>query len=58
MKGKLIPLDAEPVADGKFGLIVEPGDKPDLAVAAQDHHNLRYDTHFATCPMAGQARKR
>lgn len=55
-KGKLIPLNPTPVPDGKFGLVL--GTDPPLAVAAQDHHQLRYDTHFADCPFAGKARKR
>lgn len=57
-KGKKIPLNPTPVAGGKFGLIPNGTDAPPTAVAAQDHHQLRYDTHFSDCPFAGKARKR
>ena len=57
-KGKLIPLDPSPVPGGKFGLVLQGDDSPPLAVAAQDHHQLRYDTHFATCPHARSHRTR
>lgn len=57
-KGRNIPLNPTPVPDGKFGLILNGQDAPPTAVRAQDHHQLRYDTHFADCPFAGKARKR
>lgn len=56
--GKMIPLDPTPADGGKFGLIIEPGDSVPLAVAAQPHHSLRYDRHSASCPFAGQHRRR
>lgn len=55
-KGKMIPLDPKPTPGGKFGLIL--GGEVPTAVAAQDHHQLRYDSHFATCPYADRARRR
>jgi len=43
-----IPINPEPVTTGKFGLVLNGDDAPPLLVAAQDHHQLRYDRHY--CP--------
>lgn len=60
--GKLIPLDAKPVVDGN--LAARRDERGDLVVrylkageqpADGEHRGI---THFATCPNAGQHRRR
>jgi len=59
MKGKRMPVDADPVENGNIALVegenvvtstvVEPARVPGV---------LLYVSHFATCPNAAQHRKR
>lgn len=55
-KGKRMPLDAQPVADGLVWLhggVAHVGDQP-AAMGVTE----RFTSHFATCPQAGRWRKR
>ena len=65
LSGREMPLDAEPVADGNLVIVntgqsryVVPAPKqapePDLFRAPE----LRYRSHFATCPHAKQHRRK
>jgi hypothetical protein len=56
-RGKRMPVDARPAADGTYRL-----DEPDryegpLAVYDPRGTGPRYASHFGTCPSAGQHRK-
>lgn len=54
--GKAIPLDAQPTANGNLSLVAGTAH----AYTAEDERlkRERYTSHFATCPEAGQWRKR
>lgn len=56
-KGKRIPLDAKPTADGSFYFIGpdEVRFKPPTVTAVDVDV---FTTHFLTCPFAGQHRKK
>ena len=55
---KLLPVDADPVADGN---VVVEGDGGEvlgpLTLAALPVGTLRYRSHFATCPYADEHRR-
>lgn len=57
-RGKWIPIDAKPNLDGNLEIIA--GGSPILAlpVAPLLPPAKRYKSHFATCPNAGQFRRR
>lgn len=61
-RGKRMPLDAEPVADGNLYLepVARPGDDPYRVRAARegDPAQHRRVSHFATCPNADDHRGR
>lgn len=52
--GKWNPLDEAPRADGN---VIEEGGRARIATA-EDQGSVRYASHFATCPNAGQHRRR
>jgi hypothetical protein len=56
-KGKLMPMDASPVDEGEWALDFQ-GDtsKPPRAHRAEAGTQLRYQTHWATCPSSKKAR--
>ncbi len=59
-QGRRIPLDSEPVTNGRFVLNATGGGEP-IAIyvgkAATPPGTDRYDSHFATCPNAEQHRR-
>lgn len=57
-KGKSMPLDAEPVPDGNIVLrdgVVNYLTGPEMDMPTD---RPRYKSHYATCPQAGQWRKK
>lgn len=54
-KGRRIPLAAVPVAGGNLDL--DPAAGQVAYVAGPVSTEVRYVSHFATCPSAGKARK-
>lgn len=60
-KGKRMPLDTEPAADGNVTLTPMPGGF-DRAKVWGDRSAMplgpRYVSHFASCPLAGRHRRR
>lgn len=66
VKGRRMPLDRDPVADGNV-TVDGPLDGPSPPMATvhpagqvplDDGDGARYVSHFATCPNAGQHRRR
>jgi hypothetical protein len=64
-KGKRIPMDADPVADGNFILEYSAVGEPPVARprnatigTVEFRDGLGFKSHFATCPDAGEWRKR
>lgn len=67
-KGNLMPLDAEPTPSGNILLDTSPTTQPRLAEAtvlgarkaleARDAGRTLYKSHFATCPKAGEFRRK
>lgn len=58
-KGKKMPVDTEPVSDGKFILEEEDDDSARKALFIGDrdpYSGPRYSSHFSTCPNADQHR--
>ena len=58
IKGKSMPLDAQPVVDGNIVLLKAAAvilSKEQLGQPGRD--GPRYKSHFATCPNASQHRK-
>jgi hypothetical protein len=55
-KGKRMPVDAEPVSNGKFVLENEEDNEKRLAVfiGEGDYRGPRYSSHFGTCPHAAE----
>jgi hypothetical protein len=60
--GKRVPLDAEPVPDGNVLVIGERMGSPLVTVGTPpgllEPPGTRYVAHFATCPDAGEWRRR
>jgi hypothetical protein len=61
-KGRRMPIDVEPAADGNIVLQVRGRFMPPLAIVRgavliDDNNEKRYKSHFATCPNAAQHRK-
>lgn len=57
-KGRRIPLDPEPRADGNLVLHVQAMGSPLAVFAGSGHVGIRYVSHFATCAHAAQHRRR
>lgn len=62
-KPRIMPIDAEPVADGNVVIIPADGAIPPRAKVLKKGEEppagaLRYVSHFGTCPEAKQFRKR
>jgi hypothetical protein len=60
-RGKRMPVDKEPVADGNLGLFYlgdqdEPQIRPLDAAPQLFDTEVRYVSHFATCPDAAEHR--
>ena len=59
-KGKNMPVDADPVEDGTFGLFAEDGEVAAVfhtkARAREDWDGDLYKPHWATCPEASSFR--
>lgn len=57
--GKSMPVDNDPAPDGTIELVDLPG-KPPLAIVhgqpTDEYGEVRYRTHFATCPQANDWR--
>lgn len=56
-KGKRMPVDAEPVSNGKFVLEDEEDDEKRRAVYIGEkggYGGERYSSHFGTCPHAAE----
>lgn len=53
-KGKSMPLDATPTADGNLVLVNGVARIPEIG---DDQPFLAYKSHFATCPNADEHRK-
>ena len=57
-KGKKMPLDAEPVANGNLVMATLP-DAIAVSYDPTQHGGLsRFTSHFATCPQSAAWRKR
>jgi hypothetical protein len=61
-KGKNMPIDSTPVADGRWMLEEGDGGKPNVVHASNTHGALegdmaRYQSHFDSCPNASQHSK-
>jgi len=65
-KGKLMPMDVAPAADGKFFMfrvrdaidaVYADGDDPRVAKALE-RGDKRYQSHYVSCPHGDQWRKR
>lgn len=53
--GKLMPLDAKPTATGRWAIV--KGEKKAHLVSRAADATEGLDSHYATCPHAGQWRK-
>lgn len=56
-----MPVDRAPVPNGNIILIERPGQEPLAKYLKKDDYVLgltRYQSHFVSCPYAGQFRKR
>jgi hypothetical protein len=59
-RGKRMPVDAEPSADGNIVLIApdDPRDEPVARIAGlADRTEERHRSHFVTCPQASSWRR-